>query len=545
MQYLKLGDELVIDIDRRLLYKAGNPLTLPDLSFRLLQALVERAPAVVTHDELMTAVWGDRVVGDENLKQRITRLRRALGDSPDAPRYILAVRGVGYRCIAEVTVASGPVWPETGSTTETAPARTVQSQSRFSRRWVLAYIGAAIIGAGLFLGWQGQMPVSPDVDGPHAGNQLEIEFGAEDYARRALDYYYRFQPRDNDTAISLYRRSVTVDPNFSGGYAGLANAYAQGYLQFGQDYSWTDKALDYARTAVQLAPDQAGAHKALGLSLYARDRFDEALAAYRRASELVPGWAAPINNSALIFQQQGRLVKAYDRNLEAIRLNVKDPIPYQHLGNTFRDLGLAEHAYRAYLNAVQLKPDYLLAHNYLAEYYLNQQQYDKALAEVSQTLALSARNSRALWLGGLALMMQDRKGEAADYFRRVVEYNSDKYRLHAEVRLALLQARPQQLPQLQQRLEQLLAGGSQWADYPYLLALVQLARGQQDAALASLQQAIEFGLTDHRWLGMDPRLQSLREDPAFRQMLTTLVSRVTAMREQVLAREYSRRGSSL
>ena len=548
MQILQIGDDLQLDIDRRLVYQEGRPLTLPELSFRLLLALAERAPAVVSHDELMTAVWGDRVVGDENLKQRITRLRRVLGDSPEAPRYILAVRGVGYRCIANVTrqereaAEGGAEQPRTTLDERLSTEKHRLPSITSPWKWALTAVVLVAIGGSYFFGQGGQTPAAiPNGGQREAGDS----FSAEDYARRALDYYYRFQPRDNDTAISLYRRAVTVDPNFSGGYAGLANAYAQGYLQFGKDYGWTDKAVEYARTSVQLAEQEAGGHKALGLSLYAQNKFDEALAAYLRASELVPGWAAPINNTAIIYQLRGRLVEAYQSNLAAITLNVKDPIPYQHLGNTFRDLGLGEHAYRAYLNAVELKPDYLLAHNYLAEFHFGQQQYDQALAQVGQTLALAEYNSHALWLGGLALLMQGRHDQAAGYFRQAVEHSSDKYRLHAEVRLALLENRLHVLPQLQRQLEQRLARGSQWADDAYLLALVQLAQDDQPSALASLQQAIGLGLTDHRWLGRDPMLQSLRALPAFRQMVSALAARVAEMREQVLALEHSRRGQSL
>ena len=64
---------------------------------------------MVSKDELIAEVWGDVVVSDETLMQRVKLLRQALGDDSQNPRYIAAVRGRGYRLTApvEVTAARG------------------------------------------------------------------------------------------------------------------------------------------------------------------------------------------------------------------------------------------------------------------------------------------------------------------------------------------------------------------------------------------------------------------------------------------------------
>ena len=83
-------------------------IDLPDLSFRLLALLASRAPAMVSKDELVAEVWGDVVVGDETLMQRVRLLRQALGDDSQDPRYITSVRGRGYRMSAPVEAVSAP-----------------------------------------------------------------------------------------------------------------------------------------------------------------------------------------------------------------------------------------------------------------------------------------------------------------------------------------------------------------------------------------------------------------------------------------------------
>lgn len=104
-----LGD-LEIDPGTRQVFRAGEPLAVGGLTYKLLIALADAAPNVVSHDALTRTVWGDKlVVSPETLVQRIRLLRRALGDTATDPRYVVAVRGAGYRLlVAPETTASPP-----------------------------------------------------------------------------------------------------------------------------------------------------------------------------------------------------------------------------------------------------------------------------------------------------------------------------------------------------------------------------------------------------------------------------------------------------
>ncbi len=102
MAQIKIGDDLLIDSERQTVTKNGIKLALPDLSYRLLLTLADCAPEVAKRDDIIQVVWQGRAVAEENLKQRVTRLRGVIGDKSDEPQYIVAVRGVGYRLIARV-----------------------------------------------------------------------------------------------------------------------------------------------------------------------------------------------------------------------------------------------------------------------------------------------------------------------------------------------------------------------------------------------------------------------------------------------------------
>jgi len=87
--------------DARLLTRDGHAITLPPKAFDLLLMLVENSGAVVSKDELMQALWPDTFVQDQNLKQNIFLIRRALGEKPHG-LYIASVHGKGYRFLPAV-----------------------------------------------------------------------------------------------------------------------------------------------------------------------------------------------------------------------------------------------------------------------------------------------------------------------------------------------------------------------------------------------------------------------------------------------------------
>jgi TolB-like protein/DNA-binding winged helix-turn-helix (wHTH) protein len=99
----RFGD-LTLDTGRRLLLCDSKPIPLGRLTYRLLLTLVEAAPNMVSHDQLIDSVWGGRSASPETISQRIKLLRDALSDDPHNPRYVELVRGQGYRLLPRVEV---------------------------------------------------------------------------------------------------------------------------------------------------------------------------------------------------------------------------------------------------------------------------------------------------------------------------------------------------------------------------------------------------------------------------------------------------------
>ncbi len=91
--------DVVVDAERLLVSKSGRAIDLTPTEFRLLNYLVAHAGRPVSRDHLIEAVWGydSDVDYDRTVDVHMRRLRQKLEDDPANPRYLLTVRGVGYK----------------------------------------------------------------------------------------------------------------------------------------------------------------------------------------------------------------------------------------------------------------------------------------------------------------------------------------------------------------------------------------------------------------------------------------------------------------
>jgi TolB-like protein/DNA-binding winged helix-turn-helix (wHTH) protein len=97
------------------LTKQGKRLRLQELPFRLLAVLLEKPGELVTREELRVTLWPQTFVDfDHGLNKAISKIREALGDSAENPRFVETVARRGYRFLAEVAVDQD-AQPEAGA----------------------------------------------------------------------------------------------------------------------------------------------------------------------------------------------------------------------------------------------------------------------------------------------------------------------------------------------------------------------------------------------------------------------------------------------
>jgi adenylate cyclase len=116
--------DLHVDVGRRTVTRGTSDIRLSKLSFELLRTLIEAAPNLVSNGELARAVWRGVIVGPETVTQRVKLLRDALDDDAEAPRYIVGLRGQGYRILPEVTLNSAKIEAE-ALQTAARPAKSI------------------------------------------------------------------------------------------------------------------------------------------------------------------------------------------------------------------------------------------------------------------------------------------------------------------------------------------------------------------------------------------------------------------------------------
>ena len=107
-------EDFKLDMRTGELRRNGTRIRLQEQPFQILALLLERAGEVVTREELQRKLWAaDTFVDfDNGLNIAIKKLRTALGDDAEAPRYIETLPRRGYRFLAQVTVdAAEPAKP--------------------------------------------------------------------------------------------------------------------------------------------------------------------------------------------------------------------------------------------------------------------------------------------------------------------------------------------------------------------------------------------------------------------------------------------------
>jgi two-component system KDP operon response regulator KdpE len=94
--------EVCVDLARRQVSRAGEPIHLTPIEYRLLTLLVTNADRVLTHRQILREVWGPSHAEDTHyLRVYMTGLRRKIEQNPAIPRHLRTESGVGYRLVLD------------------------------------------------------------------------------------------------------------------------------------------------------------------------------------------------------------------------------------------------------------------------------------------------------------------------------------------------------------------------------------------------------------------------------------------------------------
>jgi DNA-binding winged helix-turn-helix (wHTH) protein len=104
---MKQFDLFRLDLSNECLWREGAQIALPPKQFAILRYLVENPGRLITHDELLDALWPETYVQPQVLRTYMLELRKVLGDDAGAPRFIQTLTKRGYCFVAPVTEWAG------------------------------------------------------------------------------------------------------------------------------------------------------------------------------------------------------------------------------------------------------------------------------------------------------------------------------------------------------------------------------------------------------------------------------------------------------
>ncbi len=273
---------------------------------------------------------------------------------------------------------------------------------------------------------------------------------------RARNFLYQRTKKSMNFAIQLFQKAVELDPRYADAYAGIGEAYSSMYQDVERNEQWLDKSIEASLKALMYDSTLPEAYAALGLGYYSKRMFDDAVTASKKAIELDP-------NNFLGYWILGRIYNNTDR--------------YSESENLFHKV-------------LELNPDFYSVYGDLQIVYGRmgeKEKYQKILHEGLTTykryLSQHPDDSRGHMYYATDLAQVGRKEEAKVQAAKAIELSPDD---------------PLML---------------------YNAACFYAQMGEKVAAIQSIKDAIAVGYGNFEWLTRDTDLDSLRDDPEFKELI--------------------------
>jgi len=274
-----------LDVGERNLERLDGPNgSIPEKAFQTLVHLVRNSGALVTKEELLSVVWPDTIVEENNLGKAIHSIRHVLDEKPEDQRYIETVPKHGYRFVAAVTRIS--VGNGSNGYHSAPPAQeTITVQTGRIR--------------------------SPAYDLYLRG---KVKAGSENR-------------EDTEAAIKILEAAVAIDPDLAGTYAQLARAYNTLAFKFSSNSKaklFHENAEVAILKALALDPDLAEGHFARGLILWTNRKgfpHEQAIRSYKRSLELDSNSDETHHQLSMVYSHIGLLDEAQASVGRALEIN--------------------------------------------------------------------------------------------------------------------------------------------------------------------------------------------------------------------------------
>ena len=544
------------------LRKSGLRVRLPEQPFQVLAILLEHPGEVVTRESLQKRLWshGTFVDFEQGLNTAVKRLREVLDDSAETPRLIETLPRRGYRFIGSLAAKPGRIEslavlplenlsrdPDQDYFAEGMTEALITSLAKIgalrvvSRTSVMQYKGVRKSLRDIAL----ELQVDGVVEGTvqRSGERLRISaqlvhapsdthLWAESYDRNLRDVLalqselaraiarevqvkltpldqariaqaHRVDPEAYDAylrgryhwnrrsgegcgiAIQCFQQTIAKDPSYAAAYSGLADCLSVlGSWGMAAPDEGCGKAKGLALHALELDRSSGEAHTSLAFATMFYDYdFLTAEREFERSLELNPRYATAHSWFGFLLAMMGRYEEAYTETKRATRLDPHASSAHFCLGVVHWVAHRYDQAIEHYEKAIELEPSNAMAHGFQGVAYLCKSLYEPAVTALQKAIQHSQGASSFV----VALGETYAKAGMRD----------------AAVRI----------------LEQLQDLSKQRYVTPYIVARLNLALGKNDQALSCLETGYRERDAIMVFLKVDPRLDDLRSDPRFQDLL--------------------------
>jgi TolB-like protein/Tfp pilus assembly protein PilF len=309
-------------------------------------------------------------------------------------------------------------------------------------------------------------------------------------------YFWNRRTGENlKKAADYFQQAIGKDPKYALAYSGLADCHVllPVYPDLGSNpRDELPQALSAARKAVQLDDTLAEAHSSLARALASDLQLSAAVSEFNRAIELNPNYATAHQWFGECLQSQGRVEEGLAELKRAQELDPLSLIINSLLGFAFDTAGKSDEAIAQLRKTIEIDPNFWIAHLYFGNVLEHRGQLKEAIVEFEKSNALQAHAA---------------------------------YNLADLARAYFLVGRKEETQQLWDKLQSL----SERQYVPaYTMGVVQLTFGNKDEAILLLEKSYAdhapFDSADLGWILVDHRLDSLRSDPRFKNLVTRIFS---------------------
>lgn len=572
-----------LDVQEHELRKRGLRLRIETKPLRILELLLERAGEVVTRKQIQEALWPDTHVAFEySLNTAVNKLRAVLGDSAENPRFVETIARRGYRFIGAVrlpapTEAAGPkeqgmvsaapagtsckatislavlpfqnpgegsdleylsdgmgeavirrvsqipgvrvmAWStvlryKRGDTDAVAVGRELAVQSVLVGRIVPREENVTLkvelvdVASGAHIWGEEYSRAWNDIQGlpgeiaraiaiklkTGAGGEEKL-FGAERYTQNPEAYadylhgrhhWHRLSPDALPRSVVYFESAIAKDPEF-----GLAlTALAEAYLLF------AFIGLLHPREALEHA--------------------NEAVTKALRIDSELPEAHASFGN--VIKLREHDWLTAEREYLRCLEIDANNVIALRGYGNLLSALGRDKEAVEEIRKAQEIDPLSMVVGIDAAWNLYMAREFEESLKQASKMEEMQPGSPASSHLIGMSLTQLGRLDEAIEWLRKNSERSFGHYA--AQAALAHAYGVRGQKKEAAEIVAGLRAAAKQHYISLFCLALAEAGIGESASALDSLERAFDEHDVWLIWLGREPRLDSLREEPRFQKML--------------------------